>query len=128
MSSALLWYLPYELPLLTFLGTVSYMIWRQRRRGNARFKSHFYAIYLVQSVADMVEYLLVNTHPVSALATVIKQFAYIRLPRYGLMSEAVLNFPVENLMPFFLGYALYFEYLAHVAVALNRFSVLSKAA
>lgn len=44
------------------------------------------------------------------------------------MSEAVLNFPVENFMPFLLGYALYFEYLTHVAVALNRFSVISKAA
>lgn len=38
----------------------------------------------------------------------------------------MLNFPMDNLPAFFLGYAYYFELLAHVAVATNRYFVLAR--
>lgn len=47
--------------------------------------------------------------------------------RYGFISEFVLNFPFDNAPSFLAGYMFYSELLLHVAVALNRYSVLSRA-
>ncbi|KAH7717984.1 hypothetical protein AAVH_14572 [Aphelenchoides avenae] len=89
LSLAFILPLAIELPLLAFHMSVLGCILRQQRKGNAAFRSGFFIIYAIQSVAD-----------------------------YG-------NYSLGNIASFLITYACAVEFVAHVAIALNRFFVLT---
>lgn len=53
-----------------------------------------------------------------------QSLVFSRLARYGLIDPRIYDHPLGNVIPFLLIYAIYFEFVAHAAIAINRFYVL----
>ncbi|KAH7711449.1 hypothetical protein AAVH_21258 [Aphelenchoides avenae] len=99
--------------LLTFHVSVLVCILKERRKRTPAFLSGFFGIYCMQSVADVVDY--------------APTFVYVRLTNLGYVPQEALGSPQGPIAYFVLAYAIHFQFVAHVAIAFNRFFVLIEA-
>ncbi|KAI1702547.1 srg family chemoreceptor domain-containing protein [Ditylenchus destructor] len=96
-----------ESPFVLFHISVLWLISRSISRKDPNFKTYFYTLYCYSSVADLGSY-------VASIFT-------FRLARIGMTPKVILDFPVGNLVMFFARYCSYFQFVAHTAIAINRY-------
>ncbi|KAI1700603.1 srg family chemoreceptor domain-containing protein [Ditylenchus destructor] len=96
-----------EFPFVLFHISVLWLISSFILRNDQSFKTYFYILYCFSSVADLGSY-------ISSIFT-------FRFARIGLTPKVILDFPVGNLVMFFARYCSYFQFVAHTAIAINRY-------
>ncbi|KAH7680047.1 hypothetical protein AAVH_41582, partial [Aphelenchoides avenae] len=111
MNATFVTSLTLEVPLLLFHVSVVTCLIQRRRKGDPVFCSDFFTFYLLQSYADIGEYVLMLVH--------------IRLPRIGYTLTPTYGYFAGSVVPFVLVYGMYLQALVHAAIAVNRYSVLS---
>ncbi|KAI1706781.1 srg family chemoreceptor domain-containing protein [Ditylenchus destructor] len=96
-----------EFPFALFHLSSLLLIYRCMKRNELNFKSHFFVLYCLSGIADLGNY-----------ASIILVF---RLARIGKMPQVVLDYPVGNCVMFFSRYCNYFQFVTHMAIAINRY-------
>ncbi|KAH7662475.1 hypothetical protein AAVH_43564 [Aphelenchoides avenae] len=100
-----------ETPFVVFHLSVLLSVSRQICRGHPTFRSAFFYIYLIQSGFDVWNYYM----------TVL----IYRLPRIGAIPKVVLDYPLGTLLNLVANYCLYYQFIAHSAIALNRYALIA---
>lgn len=96
-----------EFAFLVFHASVAVFVCSRMAKKDAVFRTGFFAIYLLQSVMDCGNFLLM--------------LCFLRLTGYGVLPLSILETsPLSLTLYFFSGYFAYFEYLSHLAIAVNR--------
>lgn len=135
MNGSLIAWFTVETFLLSIHVSVALCILCQRLRRISIFMSDFFALYLVQAVADVSSYFLVSTQkrPIRSFrkrilgASVVQTVTFVRLARLGYFSrELYATFGTTG--NFMLALAHNVQFLCLVAIAVNRYCALSKAA
>ncbi|KAI1705020.1 serpentine type 7TM GPCR chemoreceptor srv domain-containing protein [Ditylenchus destructor] len=96
-----------EFPFVLFHFSSLLLIYRCMKRNELNFKSHFFVLYFLSGIADLGNY-----------TSIILVF---RLARIGKMPQVVLDYPVGNCVMFLSRYCTYFQFVAHIAIAVNRY-------
>ncbi|KAH7711602.1 CRE-SRV-1 protein [Aphelenchoides avenae] len=81
---------------------------RQITKKHVHFATGFFRLYVMQSVADIVNY--------------VWTVAYFRFPRFGIMPISLMKPPFSNVLLFLMTHHLYFLFITHTAIALNRYT------
>ncbi|KAH7717117.1 hypothetical protein AAVH_15479 [Aphelenchoides avenae] len=98
-----------EFLLILFHLSVTAFIACQIFVGPKQYRNAFFVIYLLQSVADLADYLTVQY--------------LIRLPQYNIIPSTIVE-PVGPLLFFGTAYFQFFQFLSHMAIALNRYTAI----
>ncbi|KAH7709300.1 hypothetical protein AAVH_23411, partial [Aphelenchoides avenae] len=100
-----------QLPLLFFHILVIICVGRRLLRHDAKFSNGFYGMFLVQSVVEVLNYMTVTGLQLARLDFFLPEYLYVNTTnlRVGL---------------FLCAYFLYFQFLSHMSIAINRYTVL----
>lgn len=117
-----------ELDLLLLHISVSICVLRQYRGKHRVFRTDFFAIYLMQSLAEEIYVVMVCLNETREwVGTHIFQIlVFLKTLQMGYLVDFYSPYPFTNMCFFVLTYGEGFQQIAHAVIALNRYMVLAR--
>ncbi|KAH7713869.1 hypothetical protein AAVH_18755 [Aphelenchoides avenae] len=101
-----------QLLFLCVHGAIIVCVIQQIRKKNPTLRSTFFVIYLMESAVDVVYIIWMNL--------------FLGMLRMGLLVDLYSIFPIGNASFFVIAYGEGFQMVAHAAIAVNRYAVMSR--
>lgn len=128
MERTLLWtviQISTELLFVIFHASVGICVFLRMLKRDKTFTTGFFALYLVQSAADLVIYVMVCQTFMQTLLRCFQCVLVVVLPSRGILIEALFGNLPRRICLFIIGYARLQQFTTHMGVAWNRYSIIA---